>query len=358
VGRWFASIQPGLEPVLHKELASRGVRGEAQPGGVAFKAEIGAGAILAASLRSPSRLLCEVTRGRARTYDELAALVRKAPWGEFCVPRQPVDVSVSASASRLHHREAVGKKVEHAIADALRGPRRTARRVQGGPQRVHVRMDADLAIVSVDAGGELLHHRGWRRDAGKAPLRENLAACLLLLAEYDGREPLVDPLCGAGTLPIEAALLASGRSPFVGRRFAWQTWPAAASVKLPNPQGAPTGVILGIDKEASALEDARRNARRARVDVTWREANVAELGAPDGPGLVVANPPYGKRLGKDVSGVYAALGKRLRERFDGWRVTFLAPSAKLATTLDRRATQLTTFRNGGLLVGVYTLELR
>lgn len=354
---WTAIAHPGLEPVVSRELEQRGVAAEVEAGAVVFRASLEQGAALAHSLRTPDHLRCAVIEGPARSYEQLSALVRKADWRPFLRPRGPVEVRVSARSSKLHHRDAVARKVEHALRDALRGAGRPARS-PGVAQRVEVRLVDDVATVSLSAGGDLLHRRGWRSRAGKAPLRENLAASLLVAAGWDGEEALVDPFCGSGTILIEAGLMAQGRSPFVGRTLACVGWPALERWRPPAPRARPVEVALvGSDREPRALLAAQEQARAAGVSVEWLHRDVAEADAPAPTGLVVTNPPYGKRLGENVRGVYATFGRTLRERFGGWRALFLAPSPDLARRVDRAAWPLTTFQNGGVRVGAYVLEL-
>lgn len=358
---WFAVIPPGLEAALVRELASLGVRAQGVPGGARFEAGLEQGARLAALLRTPSRLLLELARFPAPNLEVLAARVRELDWRPYLEPTAPVEVEATLASSRLKVRETVQGRVEHAIRDALRGPRLpSARAGRPEPQRVRLRVEADEALISLDAGGELLHLRGWREEAGKAPIRENLAAALLFAAGWEADEPLLDPFCGAGTIPIEAALLATGRPPWTRRRFAWQGWPALSRLALPETRrgrGAEARVF-GADKDSRALGMAHENARRAGVSLSLIQSDVAVLEAPAQTGLIVANPPYGERLGQSVEGVYAAFGRTLRERFVGWRALFLSPTEALAGRVDRGVERLTTFSNGGLRVGVYALEIR
>lgn len=355
---WFAPIQPGLEPVLARELAARGIDGTVEPGGVAFSASLRRGAELVRRLRSPSRLRCEICRGRATSLQALASLVRRASWRDVLQPELERRISVSSRNSRLSRRQAIARKVDHSIADALRrGRRRRPIRGATAPQQVHVRLEADEATVSIDAGGELLHRRGWRTEGGRAPLRENLAAALLWLAGYDGEEPFLDPMCGAGTLPIEAALMSAGRSPFVGRSFACDDWPALSGATPASPPRRPPGEVHGSDSHPEALARARRNARRAGVQPYLQELELAQRRPPAPRGLIVTNPPYGRRLGRSVEGVYRSLGEQLRAHFRGWRVLYLAPHVQLARQVDDRAERLTSFRNGGSSVGAWALRL-
>lgn len=357
---WYAVIHPGLEPALERELQDLRVQATLLPGGARFQAPLRDGALLSTRLRSASRLLLELGSGAVPTLDALAGLVRSIDWRPYLLPWTPLEVVVSSQRSRLRFRDTAGKKVEHAIQDALRGPRLPGLRRDPILQRVHLRLEDDRATLSIDAAGELLHLRGWRQASGKAPIRENLAAALLLMAGWKGDEALLDPFCGVGTLPIEAALMASGRPPWLGRGFAWQGWPALESVRLPDPRrgtGAPRVPIVGADKDSQALASAFENASRAGVAVQWTQSDVSQVSPPAATGLVIANPPYGHRLGQRVDGVYTAFGQTLRARFGGWRVLFLTPETSLARLVDRNAKLLARFSNGGLNVGIHTLTL-
>lgn len=356
---FHAVATPGLEPVTQRELADLGLAGQVVPGGVVFETDLARGAVLAARLRTPGRLLLEVARGQARSLEQLAQVVRKVDWSPYLVRGCPVEVAATTRASRLRFREAVEKKVGFAISDAVGRPLHGHRAPP--TQRVQVRLVEDQLTLSLDCGGELLHRRGWRQATAKAPLRENLAAALLLMAGYSGDEALVDPMCGAGTLPIEAARIALGLPPGVDRRYAFEAWPALAKVRLPAARPGPLPCpILGADRDPGAIRASTENAERARVPVEWRHVEVGLLEPPTPTGLVVCNPPYGVRVGtspESAGGAMVALGRALRERFGGWRALWLAPSPELARKVHRAAEQLTRFDNGGIKVGVWVVEL-
>jgi len=333
---------PGLEPVVARELDRKA---EMVPGGVRFEAPLAEGLALARMLRTPSRILLELSTGRARSLQDLGDLVAAIDWSPYLDRRMPLAIHVNGSA--LGRRDVVEKKVAHVLEATLR-------RGRPGPpppeQGVYVRVADDVSI-SLDVGG-LLHKRGWRTEQGKAPLRENLAACLLVAAGFSGEGPLLDPFCGSGTIPIEAALLAAGRSPFTRDRvFAADAWPCTPRTK--EAHGGRHGVIAGSDSSATEIDRARRNAQRAGVAVELDVRTVDGVERIGDAGLVVANPPYGERLGKDVRGVYAAFGRVLREQLPDWDAVFLAPDERLAGMVDRDVERITTFQNGGLRVGVY-----
>lgn len=356
---WFAAIPPGLEAALARELESLGHRSKRVPGGARLEASLETGARLAATLRTPSRLLLELAEGPVSSLDALAALVRGIDWRLYLAPGAPVQLETTLRDARFRARASMDGLIEQAIQAARRGPRAsTPPRQPPEPQRVRVRVEGERALVSLDAGGELLHFRGWREAGLRAPLRENLAAALLFAAGWEPGEPLLDPFCGSGTIPIEAALLAAGRPPWTRRRFAWMEWPGLAGLSPPDPSRGRSGAasIFGADKESRALAAAHDNAERARVDISWIQADIAALQPPAPTGLLLTNPPYGERLGQRVDGVYLALGRALRERFPAWRALFLCPSPALAQKVDRDATALTTFSNGGIRVGLWVVD--
>lgn len=211
-----------------------------------------------------------------------------------------------------------------------------------GGAAARVRAEAGAVVVSVDTSGELLHRRGYRQEISHAPLRESLAAGLLLLAEYDVARALWDPMCGSGTIAVEAAWMALDRAPGLDRSFAFERWPshdakawereqAAARARIKPALPAP---IWASDKNAGALGVARRNARRAGVEALLKferlDATKPRQGL-GGTGLVIANLPYGKRVGSDAElrGLYRDFASALKQGLPGWRVAWLVADARL-----------------------------
>jgi putative N6-adenine-specific DNA methylase len=349
---WYAVSSPGLEALTARELGG----GEVLPGGVRFRAEIDDALTRIRMLRTPSRVLAELAEGPAKSLEELDAVVRKVQWKKWLHPAAQVEVHASLAKSKLRFAESVERRVAHAIREAVKGPRVVDREKRPSlPQRVQVRVLEDRAVVSLDAGGELLHVRGWRAEQGAAPIRENLAAALLLAANWTGDEPLLDPFCGSGTIPIEAALLAAGRSPYGRRRFAFEEWPCAPRPRV--PQGRGSAEVYGSDRDARALGAAEANARRAGVEIHLRRCDVADIEPPAPTGIVVSNPPYGLRLSPEgVGSVWRAFGNAWRARFAGWRAYVLSPDPHLVQLVHRGARRMLHFNNGGVRVGLYVIE--
>jgi putative N6-adenine-specific DNA methylase len=391
--RWFAVAAPGTEELVLHELAELpGIDApERVPGGVLFRGSLELGLRANLSLRCASRVWATVGEVDAREFAMLRRRVAVLPWERYVARGAPISVKASASRCRLYHTEAIGENVALGIADRLarrsRGARPAARSASGdasasagAPSEVLVlaRGERDRFTLRVDASGALLHQRGWRSEAGAAPLRETLASALLAAADWDPATPLVDPLCGSGTLAIEAALLALERVPGAERSYALEAWPCAdgelaqrvraelatASAQAEARADALGGPIaFGFDRDPAAIEIAQRNAARAGVEryVQFSVSELAELRAPRGRGrgLVLANPPYGRRLGdaRGARATYAKLGWILKERFARWRAAILVPSPQLGAALRIEPVSKQRLAHGGLRVELQHFEL-
>ena len=212
---------------------------------------------------------------------------------------------------------------------------------------------------SRDAAGAPLFRRGWRARVGAAPLRESLAAGLLLFLGYDGETPFLDPMCGSGTVAVEAALVAGRRAPGLGRTFAFESWPghdpgrtAALRARLAAAARVPPCPVHASDRNGGAIRLASRNATAAGMaaHVRIERRDAAEVQPPPGPGVCLVNPPYGVRLDTDAEGAWRALGALL-PRLAGWTVGILAPAGtarRLASSLGTPADEALEIRNGGL----------
>lgn len=370
--RMFAVAAPGLEAFAARELACLGVPGrsaavDAEGGGVAFGGDLRLLYRANLHLRTASRVLVRLGSFRAAAFAELRRKAALLPWERYVAAGREIAVRATCRKSRLYHSEAVAERIAGAIGDRLAAPVERARaadeEAEAPPQLVLARLAGDVCTISVDSSGALLHRRGYRLGAGPAPLRETLAAGLLAASGWDARSPLVDPLCGSGTIPIEAALLALDRAPGAARRFAFMDWPCfeprafeelRAAAAPPAPGSAP--VIAGSDRDAGAIRLAAANAGRAAVGehVRFERRAVSALEPPPGPGFVVTNPPYGRRLGEagELRDLYARLGDVLRERCAGWRVAMLCPDRRLLAATRLGLDASLSFANGGLRVHV------
>ncbi|HKT61800.1 MAG TPA: hypothetical protein VJQ46_17205 [Gemmatimonadales bacterium] len=360
----FAVAAPGLEPLVAAELRDLGTRHsmtieESEPGGVGFRTD--SAGLYAANLhlRVASRVLVRVASFHAGGFHELERHARRLPWSRFVTSGRGVAFRVTSRKSRLYHQEAVAERLLTAVRTQVEVAPAGA---DSEPQEFVVRLYRDQCTVSADASGQLLHRRGYRLETAKAPLRETLAAAMLAATGWTGQGPLLDPMCGSGTIPIEAALLARRIPPGFGRTFAFQCWPDfdrdswSAVHDLGRERILPTSPvpIFGSDRDAGAVEAAAANAVRAGVsaDIEWRRAAISAVAPPRTPGWVVTNPPYGVRVGerKRLRDLYAQFGNVLRAKCSGWEVAMLTAHRELEhqTGLTLESKFETT--NGGIRV--------
>ena len=354
------------------EASSGGTAEGITTGGVAFKGDLAALYRANLHLRTASRILVRLGAFfYATTFPELQKRASRLPWERFLIPGQPIALRVTCHRSRLYHSDAVMQTVLAALEERLGKPSvlvKTDEEVDGHPpQLVIVRLSEDKCTVSVDSSGELLHKRGYRQAVAKAPLRETLAAALLMASGWEETAPLLDPFCGSGTIPIEAALMRLNVPPGMNRRFAFMDWPgynqASFSVQRSTEGGRqdPSGrmslpSILASDRDAGAIKMARENAERAGVEgfIEFKCQAVSSITPPPGPGWVVTNPPYGLRIseGKDLRNLYAQFGNVLRLHCPGWQVAVLGYDPILLGQMRMELDTSLGFVNGGIAVRV------
>lgn len=355
----FAITAPGVEHLTAAELGVLGATVEArEPGGVAFQAAPGILYAANLSLRTASRIVVRIGEFHASSFAELERRARPVAWTRWIPPGGAVHFRVTSHKSRLYHQEAVAERLERVALAAVPGIRALRAPSEADAfdddvlqlprvQRFLVRVVDNQLTLSVDSSGGLLHRRGYRLASAKAPLRETLAAALLLAMEWDGSTPLVDPLAGSGTIPIEAALLARRIPPGWRRRFAFEQWPEFKPSVWEYVRGEVGAAILGLaavpivagDRDDGAVEACGANAARAGVegDVSRVLAALTNtLSSPDlgalPPGMVLTNPPYGVRIGESgrLRDLYASLGNAMRGPVAAWSLGFVTADAVLA----------------------------
>jgi putative N6-adenine-specific DNA methylase len=368
--RWFAVASPGLEGPLAVELAS--FPGIVEPreveGGIEFSGPLAAGMAANLGSRIATRIVARVGEVKAREFAPLRRGLARLPWRSFVPADRPLRIDVSTSHCRLYHTGALADTLGLAIEDCVGKLPVRDKSVEAGEDehstRVLLRGQDDRFVASIDSSGALLHRRGWRLEAGRAPMRETLAAGILALCEYDPALPLVDPMCGSGTMVIEAAAMAHRLAPGAGRDFAFERWPmfeqaAWDKVRAFDMAGACSpAAIVASDRDARAVEMAGRNAARARVDgdIRFATADFGKGKVPSPPGLVIINPPYGRRLGQRQQALRLgrSIGQTLAMRYQGWRAAVLCPDAAfvaaLAAGARRKPIKTPMLRNGGLRV--------
>jgi len=325
---FFATAAKGTEGALRDELKSLRLPGvRADRGGVHFRGTLADGMKACLWSRTAMRVLLSLGAQEAKGADALYDAVFSIPWEDHLSARRTFAVHATVRSSELTHSHFVALRAKDAIVDRMRERTGDRPSVDTHKPDVHVvvHLARDRVEVSLDLSGEPLHRRGWRVEAKEAPLRETLAAAVLLLGGYDPKQPFLDPMCGSGTLAIEAALIARNIAPGRGRHFGFMRWPAwgdeearafralqeeARSLALPK---APAP-ILARDRFADPLEIAHRNAERAGVagSIEFEQQDARDL-VPLPPGCqIFVNPPYGERLGGkrlQLEGLYRGFGE-------------------------------------------------
>lgn len=365
----FAVATPGVESVVAAELRAMGIEpGEAEGGGVPFIADDRALFDANLRLRSATRVIVRVAVFRAKSFAELERHAKKISWSEFVGPGGRVSFRVTCRKSKLYHSGAVAQRLEESVTRAVRGVS-TGRAedddsVESGPipQLFIVRFERDECTISADSSGALLHRRGYRLAVAKAPIRENIAAACLLALGYDGSQPLIDPMCGSGTIAIEAATMARRIPPGINRSFACEKWPSfdgalAEDRRVEARAGIlPTASapILASDRDDGAVAAALANATRAGVagDIAISKRAFSAIEAPARPGILLTNPPYGARVGEAAAlrNLYASIGNVARQQLKGWRIAMISAERTLEGQAQLEFADVISFSNGGIRV--------
>jgi putative N6-adenine-specific DNA methylase len=368
---YFATTAKGLEEVLAGELHVLGVR-DITPGtgGVHFRGSRADGYRSCLWLRTANRVLQPIGAFPCHSPEQLYEGVRSCPWEELLTPEMTLALDASVRDSALTHSRFVALKGKDAIVDRLRDHygRRPDIDTVAPDFPVNLHLAGNFCTVSLDLAGEGLHRRGYRLDRTVAPLRETLAAGMLLLTGWDGRTPFVDPMCGSGTLPLEAALLATRTAPGLSRGFAFQKWPGfdprswqALRDEAHQLRQPAASAIIGSDCDPRALRAAHDNASRlpcASV-VTWARADFAVLAPPTDSGTLLINPPYGERLKDDGSLelLYRKIGDTLKQRWTGWTAWILTGNQEASKRIGLKATRRIPLWNGPLECRLLKYEL-
>ncbi len=334
-------------------------------------------------LRTASRVLCRLVPFRAGVAEELFYKVSQIPWELWLNPELGLDIDAHVEHSRISHEGRVAEIISGSVEKSLhkRGPAHSAEGAAhraageagsrpgmddtGFKQKILVRLVENQCRISLDTSGAHLHERGYRLRHTGAPLRETLAAAILLKSDWSSDEPLIDGMCGSGTFPIEAALISRRIAPGLGREFLFERWPSfqmetwkymlrkAGEAKLLK---APD-TIIGIDIDPKAIGVSAENAGRAGVsaDIEWERMDFFEFNPRKRglkKGLLVLNPPYGVRLEAGGIGLYERIGAHLRLNFKGWKYAVLAGSRPEAASLGMGRVRLWNIRHGGMPITV------
>jgi putative N6-adenine-specific DNA methylase len=367
---FFASAPRGLEELLLKEILSLGgIDARSVAGGVAFSGDWALAYRVNLWSRIASRVLWKVADFAYRNENEVYAAAKAVDWPKLFTVDRSIRVNVTAQKSPLKSLEFATLKIKDAVCDRFRdalGRRPDVDRA-APDARVHAFLEESRGTLYLDTSGEPLFKRGWRAEQGEAPLRENLAAGIIQLSGWQPGEPLLDPMCGGGTLLVEAAAMARGRAPGAKRAFGFEKlkgfdpslWERIKNQPATEP--AKDLLLHGSDNDPEALKAARRNLAEAGVErwVRLEQADLLERAAPAQGGVMVANPPYGERMGSPeaLAAFYPRLGDALKKRFAGWRCYFFTADMRMPKLIRLQPSKRTPLWNGAIECRLYEYKI-
>ncbi len=370
--KFFAPCPRGLEQVLAGELAELGATDIVPTeGGVGFAGSMATAYAANMHSRIASRILWRIGGGRYRSEEDIYRSVNALDWTRYFDPALTIRVNVASVGSPLKSLEFITLKIKDAACDKFREQtgRRPSVDTAQPDVRIHAFLEPERFTLYLDTSGEPLFKRGARLVAGEAPLRENLAAGILKLCGWTPEQPLLDPMCGSGTILIEAAQIARGIPPGYKREFAFQklndfeaqTWKgiraeAAAGIRTAAPAG-----IFGGDLYGETLKLARANLEAAELadSVSLKQANILEIPAPAASGVLVTNPPYGVRIGEqdELAAFYPKLGDALKQKFAGWRAYLFTADLRVPKLIGLSPSKRTPLFNGPLECRLYEFKI-
>jgi 23S rRNA (guanine2445-N2)-methyltransferase / 23S rRNA (guanine2069-N7)-methyltransferase len=376
---FFATCPNGADDLLEAELVECGAAIVSRnPTGVGFSGPLECAYRACLWSRVANRVLLNLTQFAATDGDALYDGCSGVDWSDHLDVSMSFAVDCTTRRSALRHSLFAAQRVKDAIVDQLR--ERSGSRpdvdVRAPDVRIHLHLQYDRATLALDLSGASLHRRGYRVAGGPAPLKENLAAIVLLRAGWPAIAAsggaLLDPLCGSGTLPIEAMLMAADIAPNLDRRFGFEPWPQHVPALWRRLEAEAHGRraaglehcrarVFGSDIDADAVAIARANVAHLRLDtfVSIEQRALGDVRPPADHGLLVTNPPYGERLGDrtELPALFDSLGTLLRERFDGWRAAVLTPSRELGYRLGLRVAKRNALKNGPIDVTLLCFDV-
>jgi putative N6-adenine-specific DNA methylase len=373
---FFAPCPRGLEDLLENELRGLGASKAARvAGGVRF--EGGLQTCYRANLESrfASRVLLRVSERAYRNEQEIYETALALPWHQWFDVSSSIRVDVNAVRSPLKSLDFATLRIKDAICDRFR--KETTKRpdvdTRNPDVRIHGFLETAQATLYIDMSGEPLYKRGYRTGGAEAPLKENLAAGIIALSGWTPDEPLMDPMCGSGTLLIEAALMGLRIAPGAGRSFGFERmkgFDAALWKKIRDDAHAREErerelLIFGSDLHPSEVERAREYATAAGVGgvVRLKQAHITDLRPPpetrDRPGVIVMNPPYGVRMGErdELAALYPKIGDWLKQHFAGWRCHLFSGDADLAKLIRLQPSRRVPLFNGAIECRLYEYRM-
>ena len=381
----LATCPKGIEGLLHDELVALGATpGKTTVAGVYFTASQAIAYRVCLWSRLANRVILTLVReSMIDTADQVRDVVARIAWTKHLAPGNTLAVDFHGRSEQIRHTRFGAQTVKDGVVDALQlaGQERPNVDTKTPHLRIYAHLHRMNLTIGLDLSGESLHRRGYRRDVGHAPLKENLAAALLVRAGWPERlkagEPLIDPLCGAGTLLIEAAMMAADQAPNLNReRFgfhgwaghddeAWREQKREAEARASIGRKRCKAQLLGFDQSPAALSAAKANAMRAGIPalIDLHGQSLAQLTRPETltaeRGLLITNPPYGERLGElpELVRLYAQLGEKAKALFPGWTLAVFTGNPDLGHRLGMRAHKQYALKNGALDAKLLLMEI-
>jgi putative N6-adenine-specific DNA methylase len=373
VNHYFATVAQGLESLAAEELERLGAN-SVQPGfcGVAFTGDSALLYKVNLWARLPFRILQTLREFPCQDAEDLYRGIQTLNWQAHLTPEQTLAVKATGKNRQLNHTHFTALQVKNAIVDQQQ--QRCHERSSVDPQTpdvlVNVHIYRDVCTVSLDSSGSSLHRRGYRPAVGTAPLKESLAAALIQISQWRPEQPFIDPLCGSGTLPLEAGLISLNQAPGLYREsFGFETWPDFDSDlwhflrqnAVDHRREKLEAVVVGCDRNPIVIQQARQNAANCGLEtqIQLHQQELAFVEAPSDHGVLLCNPPYGERLGKntDLGAFYKLLGNVLKQRFKGWTAFVLSGNKELSRTIGLRSSQRVAVYNGSLPCQLMKYEL-
>jgi putative N6-adenine-specific DNA methylase len=373
MNQYFATVARGLEALAANELEELGAHAvETGFCGVSFTGDRQLLYRVNLWARLPFRILVKLDEFDCIDADDLYQGIKAIDWSVYLSPDMTIAVNATGKSDRLNHTHFTALQVKNAIVDQQmdRFGDRSNVDVQDADLKIAVHIDQDICQVSLDSSGDSLHRRGYRPAVGLAPLKESLAAALIQMSDWEPQQMFYDPLCGSGTLPLEASLKALHIAPGMFReRFGFETWLDFDQAlwaeliqdaydsrveSLPAP-------IWGSDRNHEVVDQAIVNAKNCGLanHVYFTKLDLEEVVAPADSGVVFCNPPYGERLGRnsDLGLFYKQLGNVLKQRFKGWTAYVLSGNKELSQTIGLKSSQRIAVLNGALPCQLMKYEL-
>ena len=372
MNQYFATCPRGLEALLANEIKAAGAK-DIKPtdGGIGFSGELDV--CYAANLHSriATRILMQVGRGNYTTEDDLYQAAYKLNWPNWFDVKHDFMVKVTGVKCPLKSLEFATLRIKDAVCDKFRQvvDSRPYIDTKTPAVRIHAYLTANSYVYYVDTSGDALYQRGNRKASIEAPLRENLAAGILQLSGWQAGQPLLDPMCGSGTFLLEAAMIALNIAPGLNRGFGFEklknfesdTWKKIKNVALKNVKPTTFQKLYGSDSDLRAVRVAKQNLSEAGLleAVQLSQVNIIEVIPPADNGVLVANPPYGVRIGEDeeLALLYPKMGEVLKRKFAGWNTYFLTNDLRLPKLMRLTPSKRTPLFNGPLECRLFEIKM-